>query len=154
MAGGAHLTGQDAARADSRRSGKADLPAEHSVFADSRSVTDQNKVIDLAAAPDPRFPDSSAVHTGIGLHFDVVFEHRRTGLLHFVPRAIFLLVEAEAIAADDRPVLEDYAVTNAAELSNHGMSMREKRVANLCAAIDGDEAVQDSVAPNLRLIID
>ena len=63
------------------------------------------------------------------------------GLRHFVPRAIVLFGETQAVTADNRTVLQYYAIANAAELPHDGMRMGKEVVTNLCAGINGHETV-------------
>ena len=85
--------------------GKAGLPAQHSVGADPRSVTNQDEVIELGAAADACFADSGAVDAGVCLNFDIIFQHGGSGLRHFVPRTILLFCETQAVPTDDRTIL-------------------------------------------------
>jgi len=130
------------------------LAAEHGVGSDLRRVANQDEVIELGAAADARFADGGAVHAGIGLHFDVIFEHRGAGLRHFVPGAVFLFGEAEAVAADDGAILQDDAMAEAAVFADDGMRVSEEAVADFCAAVNRDETVQDGVAANLHVFVD
>ena len=104
-------------------------------------MADQDQVVDLGAAADARFADGGAVDAGVGLNFDVVFENRGAGLQHLVPAAVLLLGEAEAIAADDRAILQDDAIADAAEFANHSVGMGEEMIADFRAAINGNKAV-------------
>jgi len=126
VAGGADLASENAAAADFCGASEAHLAAEHSVFADPRSVADEHEIIELAAAADARFADGRAVDAGVCLHFDIVFQHGWAGLLHFVPAAALLLGKAEAVAANDHTVLKDDAVADAAEFAYDRVRMGEK----------------------------
>src|SRR6266404_4254847 len=148
------LARKNAIRADFRGAGEADLAAEHGVGADARGVTDEHEVIQFCAAGDAGLADGRAIHAGVGLHFDVVFEDRGAGLQHFVPGAIFLLGEAEPVSTDNDAVLQDDAIANAAEFANDGVSVREEIVADLRAAINCNGAVKHGVAPDVSVFVD
>ncbi len=68
--------------------------------------------------------------------------------------SIGLARESKAVAADDHAVLQDHAVANPAVLPNAGMGVREKVVADFCAAIDGDKAVQHGISSDFDFFID
>src|SRR5207302_2037525 len=146
VAGASGLTGKDAPIADFGRAGQSDLAAEQCVCANSGCVANKHEVVQLGAPADSRFSDGSPVHTGVGLHLDVVFQHCRTGLQHLVPSAIVLMGKSKPVSADNHPVLQDHAIPNAAMLAHHSMSMREEVVSDLRAAVDSDEAVQHGIA--------
>src|SRR5712692_812470 len=117
-------------------------------------MPDQDKIVELRSASNPSLAYSGAVHARIGLHFDVIFEDGWPGLRHFVPGAIFLFREAKAISPNDCPVLENYAVSDTAEFADDGMRVGEKVVADLSAAVDTHETVQDGVPADDRLFVD
>ena len=84
-------------------------------------MTDDDKVVELGAVADAGFSNGGAVDAGVGLDLDVVFKNGGAGLLHLVPGAVFLFGEAETVAADDRPVLQDDAIANAAKFAHDGV---------------------------------
>src|SRR5258708_36653672 len=136
MAGGANLPGKDAAFTDDGRTGEPDLSAEHGVRADFTGVSDQDEIIDFCAAADAGFANRGAVDGGVGLNFHVVFQDGRAGLRNFVPGAVFLFGEAETIGADDRSVLEQDAIADAAVFSDDGMGGGEEIIADSDSTID------------------
>src|SRR5258708_7099576 len=97
MARAGGLAGENTVVTDSSGAGEADLAAEHGVGANARGVTYEHEVIKLGAAGNAGLPDGRAVDAGVGLNFNIVFEDRRAGLLHFVPGTVFLLGEAKTI---------------------------------------------------------
>src|SRR5258708_6600846 len=113
MASGAYLSSKNAAFANNGRTGESDLAAKHGVRADFAGVANQDQVVDFCAAADAGFADGCAVDGGVGLNFHVVFQDGRAGLRNFVPRAVFLFGEAEAVRSDDRSVLEQDAIADA-----------------------------------------
>src|SRR4029077_6928918 len=123
------------------------------VSADARGMTDQDEVVKLGATSDAGFADGCAVNAGVGLNFDVVFQDGRAGLQHFVPSAVLLLGEAEAISADDDAVLQDDAIAEDAEFAADGVGMRKEIVANLRPAIDRDAAMKHGVAADLCVFV-
>src|SRR5260221_5368718 len=145
MAGGADLPGEDAAFADDGRTGESALAAEHGVRADFAGVTNQHKVIDFCTTADAGFANSGAVDGRVGLDFHVVFQDGRAGLGNFVPGAVFLFGEAEAIGADDHSVLEQHAIADAAVFPDNGMGVGEEIVADSDSTIDGNKTVQHGV---------
>ena len=112
-------------------------------------VADNDEVIQLGSAADTCFSHSGAVNACIGLNFNVVLKNRWAGLLHFVPCAVFLFGEAQAVAADDGSILKDDAVSDAAEFAHDSVGVREEVIANARALVDGDETVQNGVAANV-----
>lgn len=154
MAGSAHLPGENAAVADLCRTSEADLAAEHSVDADARCVADDDQVVKLGAATYASFADGGAVHAGVGLDFDFVFQNCRAGLLHFVPRAVALFSEAETVAADDDAILEDDAIADLAEFADNGVGVGEEIITDAGTLINRDVAVENSVAANVGVFFD
>ncbi len=126
MTGSANLASENAAVAHLRRSCKAHLAAEHCIGPNTRGMPDDDEIVQLGSAANASFSDGGAIDAGVGLHLDVVLENGWAGLLHLVPRAVFLLGKAKAVAADDRTVLQDDAISNAAELANHGVRVCKK----------------------------
>ena len=114
VTGRANLTGEDAAFTHLGRTGEPDLPAEHGICADARSVADEDQVVNFGAVANAGFADRCAIHAGIRLHFNVVLENCRPGLRHFEPGAILQTREAKPVAADNDAVLQDHAIANAA----------------------------------------
>jgi hypothetical protein len=114
----------------------------------------QDQVVDFGAAAYAGFAYRRAVDAGVGLDFDVVFEDCWPGLDHFVPGAIFLFGEAQAVAADDGAGLEDYAVAYAAVFADYGVGVGEEIVADFGALVDGYETVQDCVLAYLDIFVD
>ena len=117
-------------------------------------MANEHQVVQLGAPADSRFADGGPIHTRIGLHLDVVFQHCRTGLQHLVPSAIVLMGKSKPVSADNHPVLQDHAIPNAAMLAHHSMSMREEVVSDLRAAVDSDEAVQHGIAAKFDVFVD
>ena len=74
MAGTRGLAGENAIRADLRRTSKADLATQHGVSADTRGVTYEHKVVELCPSGDAGLADGRAIHAGVGLNFHIVFE--------------------------------------------------------------------------------
>ena len=107
VAGYADLASEDDGFADGRGSSESDLSAEERVLADGGPVAYLNEVIDLGSGVDPGFADGGAVDAGVGLDFNGVLENRGAGLEDFVPGAVGLTGEAEAVGTDDCPVLKD-----------------------------------------------
>src|SRR5215813_15674355 len=145
MARAADLTCEDNATTGGGRTGEASLAAEHRIGTDLAGVPDENEVIDLRAVADTGFPYGSTIDAGVGLDFHVIFENRRPGLDNLVPRPVRALGKAEAVSSDDGAILENYAVTYAAEFSNDYVRVCEKVVADLCATIDADGAVKNGI---------
>src|SRR5262245_20822124 len=116
-------------------------------------MTDQNQVIQFCPTADARFTDGGAVHTGVGLHLDLVLEDRGAGLRHLVPRTVFLFRETEAVAADDDTVLENDPVADAAVFAHDGVGVCEEVVADLRAAIERHEAMEYGLIPECDAFI-
>src|SRR5882724_2223679 len=116
-------------------------------------MTDKNQVVQLGAASDTRLPDGSPVDARICLYFDVVLEHDGTRLQDFAVAAVGLLRKPESISSDNYPILQNYAVANAAIFPNHHVRMREEIIANLHTTIDADETMKHSIPPDFRFFI-
>jgi hypothetical protein len=113
----------------------------------------EDEIIKLRAASYASLADGGAVDAGIGLNFDIVLQDGGAGLAHFVPRPVFLLGKTEAVTADDRSILQDHAMAEAARFTDDGVGVREEIVANVSAAIDGDETVKNGVAADFGFFI-
>src|SRR6266850_4220459 len=114
MARAGRLAGENAILPDFRGARESDLAAEHRVGADARGVTYEHKVVELCPSGDAGLADGRAIHAGVGLNFHIVFEDGGASLQHFVPGAVFLLGEAEAVSPDNDAVLQGDAIANAA----------------------------------------
>jgi len=150
---GADLACQDAAVADVRRTGKSHLAAEQRILAYFAGVSDLDKVIDLGSSADLRLADGGAVDGAMRLDFDVVPDHRDPGLAHLMPPPVRFAGEAEAVAADDDPIVKQDTVPNAAIFTNARMRVGEEIVADVRASIDSHEAVQHRVPPDLHILV-
>src|SRR5215467_10954429 len=113
----------------------------------------QNQVVQLGTAPNARFANRGAVHASVGLHLHVVLKHSGPGLRHLVPGAVLPSGKAETVSANDRAILQNDSVADAAVLSHHGMRVRKEIVTDFGAAVDGHEAMQDVVATDFRFFI-
>src|SRR5271155_255002 len=153
MASCADLAGKNAAIADVRGTGKADLAAEQRVFSYFAGVAALHEIVNFRAAADLRLADRGAVNGGVSLDFDVIADDGGARLTHFVPMAVRFAREAEAVAADDHPVLQQDAMAEAAILANAGVGVGEEIVADARAAINRDETVQDRVTTDLDVFV-
>src|SRR6185312_17034227 len=97
---------------------------------DRRSVADLDEVVDLRPSGNARLADGSAVDAGVGLDFDGVFEDRGARLDDFDPAPARALGEAEAVRADDRSILQDDIVAEAAVFADDRMGVGEEAVAD------------------------
>src|SRR5690349_19332655 len=136
MAGAGGLSGKNDAAASGGGTGEASLSAEHGVGTDLAGVADENEVVDFCAVADARFANGGAVDAGVGLDFHVIFENGGAGLNDFVPGAVFLFCEAEAVGSDDGAVLKNDAMADAAEFADDCMGVGEEIVADLRATIN------------------
>jgi hypothetical protein len=152
MSGSANLAGENAAVAHLRGSCETYLAAKHRVSPYAGGMPDDDEVVELCSAADAGFSHGGAVDAGVGLHLDVVFKYSWTGLLHLVPRAVFLLGEAKAVAADDRSVLQDDAVSDTTEFAHHGVGVGEEIIANAGTLVNGDETVQNGIAADMGIL--
>ena len=76
------------------------------------AVRDLHEVVDLGAGANPRLADGRTIDGGVGADLHVVFDDDVGGLRNLQVRAVRLLDEAEAVAADHRAVLDDDAVAD------------------------------------------
>ncbi len=121
----AGLRGRDHALADPQVAGDADLPGQHDVVFDARccrrcrpaprsstrsptrdAVRDLHQVVDLGAGADARLADRRTIDRRVRADLDVVFDHDGGVLRDLEVRAVGLRDEPEAVAADDRAVLQ------------------------------------------------
>ncbi len=114
----------------------------------------QDQVVDFRAAADARFAYRGAVDARVGLNLDIILQNSRTGLDHFVPRAVVLLGEAQAVATDNHAVLEDDAVADPAVLADYRVGVSKEVIADFGATINRDETMQDRVLAKLGFFID
>jgi hypothetical protein len=153
VAADADLSGEDCVVADVGSSGEADLGTEERVVSDGATVADVDHVVDFGAPADARFSNAGAIDAGIGLNLSVTFDNDVSGLDDFVPVgvgsvAFFGLGEAEAVGANDRPVLQEDVVAEMTEFSNDGVGVSEEVVA------DGGSAIDDDVRENRGSVSD
>ena len=113
-----------------------------------------NHVVEFRAAADVCFAYRGAIDCTLRLDFNVIADDGDSALAHFVPRAIGLAREAEAVAADYDSVLDQDAMADAAVLAHGAVRVGEEIVADCRASIDGDEAVQHDVASYLDFFIE
>ena len=110
MPGDADLPGERHRILDRRAAGNSDLRREQHVAADRHAVRDLHEVVDLRSGADPRLADGGAIDRRIRPNLHVVFDDDIADLRDLLVSAIRACGEAEAIAADDRAVLNDDAV--------------------------------------------
>src|SRR5215469_6175588 len=117
-------------------------------------MANEHQIIDLGATSDARLANRSAIHAGVRLHFHIVLQHRRPGLRHFVPGAIRPFGKTETVSPNNGSVLQDDAVADTAVLAHHRVRVRDKIIANLRTAINGDKDVQNGDGVDLYLYND
>src|SRR6266516_6100038 len=116
-------------------------------------MSNLHEVVDLRAARNACFSDAGAIHAGVCLNLDVVFDHCWTGLHNLVPAACIVFRKAEAVAAHDHTILQDYIVADPAELSHHRMRVRQEVVADPHATINDDVREQNRVLANFGFLV-
>src|SRR5262249_28517993 len=102
MSGDADLSGEDHIAPDFGTAAKADLRAQHRVFADIGGVADLYEIVDLRAAADARFADRGAIDRRVRADLHVVFQNDDARLHDLVIRAIGLFRVTEPVGADLR----------------------------------------------------
>src|SRR5262249_38141359 len=117
-------------------------------------MTDENQIVDLRSAADPRFTNRSPVDASVSLNLHIVFKDCRTGLLDFVPCSVLAFGEPKTIAANYRTILENHAMANAAKFANDAVRVRKKIITDLRVAINTDRTVQDRVLTDHNSIVD
>ena len=138
MAGNAHLAGENDVVADDGGAGEAGLRADQRVVADSRSVADLDEIVDLGAVADFGRADSGAVDGGVGLHVNAAADADGAGLRDFLPVALLVFGEAEAVGADDDAIFERDVVAEDAVFADDGVGVGEEVAADLNAGIKHD----------------
>src|SRR5262249_37312166 len=143
MTGDADLPCQDDVVFDDGAAGNADLRGQQHPPADADAVRDVNEVVDLRAGLNARFADGRSIDRAVRADLDVVLDDDGGGLRDLEMRAIRLLREAEALAADDHAVVEDDAVTDNGPLADRGMRANHAVVADGGAGANRDVWIQD-----------
>src|ERR1700687_1045653 len=149
-----HLPRQDAAVANTRRAGEANLSAKNRVLSDFARVADENQIVNFRAAPYARLSDCGAVDARVRLDLHVILDHDRSMLQDFVPAPIRALRKSEPIASDDHAALQDHSISDAAVFSHDGLRMREEIVSNLYVSIESHQAMKHGVSPDFHSLID
>ena len=159
----AYLSRENHVIADICGSGQSDLRAQERVFSNGAGVSDVDEVVDLGAAGNVSTANVGAVDAGSGLDLDVVRDLHVAGLHDLVPArglvagfvfAAFVLGEAEAVGADDDGILQNDVVSDAAELADYHVRVREEVVADVYSAIDRGVRQQHSVVSDLHIFVD
>ena len=107
------------------------------------AVRDLDEVVDLRAGANARFADRRAIDRRVGADLHVVFDDDVGVLRNLEMRAVGLLGEAEAVAADDGAVLDDDAVADDDALANRHVRVHDAVVADPRAGADGDVRIDD-----------
>src|SRR5262249_15134467 len=134
--------------------GQADLCAQHGVFFHNTVVRDLNQIVDLGVAPDAGFVQAAAVNAGIGLDFDIVFNHELADLRDLVPVSVVVLGEAEAVRAEDHAVLHDHVVPDHTVFADRDVGVSQEIVADFYPAIDDHVGQQSAVLAEFDLRAD
>ena len=108
--------------------GQTGLRADDVIFANHAGVADLHQTVDLGPAFDTGLAHGGAVHRGEALDLHVVLDHGAAGLHNFVVRVIGTLRETKTVAADDHAVLEDHAVAQPAEFTDHRVGVERYAV--------------------------
>ena len=95
-----------------------------------------HQIVDFRSARDVRLANAGTVDAGIRLNLYVIFDYRRPRLHNLVPSARIVFSESKTIPTNDDSILQDDVIADAAVLADHGMSVREKIVADMRATID------------------
>ena len=104
-------------------------------------MTNLDEVVDFHAAANAGFSDRSAIDSGIGADFDVVFDHDDAGLHDLVIGAVVLFGIAVAVGADLRAVLKDDVIADPAELADGNMGVGFEVIADLRALSNVNDTV-------------
>ena len=106
----AHLPSHDDVVFDHRAAGDPDLRGQQHAPPDRDAVRDVDQVVELAAGADARFADRRPINRRVRADLDVVFDDDVGVLRNLDVRAVGLLREAIAVAADHHAVLQHDAV--------------------------------------------
>jgi hypothetical protein len=136
------------------RSGQTNLRAQQRALPYLGSMTNLDQIVDFGAASNACFSNAGAIDAGIRLHFDVVLQHRRSGLDDFVPFARIVLGKSKTIGADHGAVLENNVVANHTVLSHDSMGMGEEVATNASACINHNVRQQRAMISNLDIFFD
>ena len=122
--------------------------------ADADAVRNLHQVVDLGAGADARLADGRAIDRRVGADLHVVFDDDVGVLRDLQVRAVGLLDEAEAVAADHGAVLEDHAVADLHALANRHVRMDHAVVADDGAGPDDDVGINDRPRADRRACAD
>src|SRR5437588_713217 len=148
------LPGQNYVLSNLRRAGQTSLGAEQGIFTYPGAMSNLDKIVDFRALRNVGFPDAGAVHAGVGLHFDVIFEDRRARLHDLVPVTGVIFGKSEAIGANDHAVLQDDMIAESAMLAHNCVGVSKEMVADARAWINHDVGQQGSIGSNDNVAID
>ena len=154
VAGDAYLSGENYVVAYIGGSGQAYLRDEQRVVAYGAAVAYLDQVVDFRAASDAGLAYAGAVDAGVGLDLDVALDDHVAGLDDFVPGAVVVLGEAEAVEAYLDAILQQDVVSQSAEFSDYGVGVREEIVAYGDSAIDDYVGQQDGVVSDHDVFVD
>src|SRR5271169_654464 len=122
------------------------------MLADSRAVSNLREVIDLYATRDAGFAHTGTIDAGVGLHLHIALENGWAGLSDLLP-VISVAGETEAVAADDRSVLQNDVVAELAVLPNNGMSVGKEVIADARSAVDDNMRQEHCVVAGGNVVV-
>src|SRR4029077_4913848 len=124
------LAGQNYVLSNLRRACQASLGTEQGIFTYPGAMPNLDQIVDFRALRNVGFPDAGPGPAGVGLHFDVIFEDRRSRLHDLVPVAGVIFGKSEAIGANGHAVLQNDMVAESAMLAHNCVGVSKKMVAD------------------------
>ena len=115
---------------DDRAAGDADLRRHQHATADGDAVRDVHEVVDLRARADPRLADRRPIDRRVRADLHVVFDDDVGVLGNLQVRAVGLLREPEAVAADDAAVENRHPVADDDVLADRDARVQDAVVAD------------------------
>jgi hypothetical protein len=156
----AYLSGQDYVVAHVGGAGQAHLGADQRVVSYGAAVADVDEIVQFSAAPDAGLAYAGSVDASVGLEFGIALYDNVAGLDNLVPAVavvfvvVFILGEAETVAAYDGAILQQNVVSQLAEFSYDGVRVGEEIVAYGYSAIDDHVGEEDGVVSDYYAFVD
>src|SRR5258708_25391065 len=100
-------------------------------------MTDLHQIVDLSSATHPRLADGAAIDTTVCLNLHIVLEHHDARLYDLVQALVGARRETVAVRTDDRAILQDHSITDAAVFAHYGVAVCQAIVAHRDASVNG-----------------
>src|SRR5205085_9988871 len=151
MPGSAHLAGKDDIVTDCGCASQSDLRSNQAIGANRRAMADLYEIIDLSMRPHNRLAERRPINGRAGAYFNVVFNNHFADLWNLVPLPLIIFGKAEAIATDDRVILDDAALAHDHVLTQRDSGMQQRLRADAGARVDHTMLTDFNAVLNYRI---